>query len=198
MNNIIRKKIRAGKTGDSSGTEIFQNIDNEKIYYKDLNGNVKELINTDSLNSVVSALENETQYVEVTLSSIEILALADRPKELLPALPPNKYYSIQNIDFEVIQVKTHYDVSAVKFLQMSMNEAVCFLDPNLLADNTYVISAGPTLWTYYDGSNILQAPFFTGESSRILLQAYGGNPSKGDNTLLVKIRYKIKTVGSEL
>ena len=89
---IRRVNKKTVPNGTSKGVEIFQDEDTDLIYYKDVNGVLTPLT---SLTSVEAAIAANTaaiassggydNYIEVEISSAEILDIGSTPVELLPA-----------------------------------------------------------------------------------------------------------------
>jgi hypothetical protein len=61
-NNIQRKKIAAGKTGDNNGIEVFQGFDDDNIYYKTRKGGLVQLVDLETAQGLVGA-NNELSEV---------------------------------------------------------------------------------------------------------------------------------------
>lgn len=152
-------------------------------------------------------------YKEVPISSAQILTIGTIRVPLLPVLSAGQYYDNIKINLEYNHVTTSYtDPNGVIYIQ-SENGLGPFsaIINNPVISNSYssvtVVIANPSTEgtinsvqrnTFLPGSDILDttnsdlAIFMLGAKSPPF------NPSGGDGTMLVKIWYEIRNMGSEL
>lgn len=132
----------------------------------------------DSINTLSLGLD---QYVEVSITSAQILNMLANPITVLPALPVGQYY-VGNLYFEYTFVTTGYVGGATTVLQ--------------LKSGSVAVSSGgfrPSLYM----TDIIIGTTFTAqkEGDPIILAPSSANSTTGDGTLKVKLWYQIKTFG---
>ena len=152
-------------------------------------------------------------YKEVPISSAEILTIGTIKIELLPALSSGEYYDNVKINLEYNHVTTEYaDPNGVIYIQSSTGASgpfSAFTDSPLTNPYSSVcqVTVQPLNNLTIDSTSRNSFTFsndITGTNFSDLVMFMSGaktppfNPSAGDGTMLVKIWYEIRTVGSEL
>jgi hypothetical protein len=159
-------------------------------------------------------------YKEVPISSAEILTIGTVPIELLPQLPEGQYYDNVKMNLEYKFVTTPYvdgntaliinsinasfvaDFSASPYFAVTRTtpfaattDTACIIDGTQTQGTTTVSSLNYNARPF--SANIADPQF-----SDLHIYATGSkgapNPSGGDGTMLVKIWYEIRNIGSEL
>lgn len=142
---------------------------------------------------------NIWRYTEVSISSAELLALGDTPKQLLPAPGSGKYYDFSGIVFEYTFVTTGYNLVVPLYLTGADRGLI---RPQLINEVQNVITSirgGSADQNYLDAGSyfpVVEKKYLN--SSLNLMTWDDSNPTDGDGTLLVKIWYQVKTFGTEL
>ena len=158
-------------------------------------------------------------YKEVPISSAQILTIGTIPVELLPQLPEGQYYDNVKMNLEYKFVTTPYVDGNTALIINSINAAIGdFLanpyfavtrtTPFVATTDTACIIDGTQINSYTTVSavNYNARPFSANiadpQFSDLHIWATGSkgapNPSGGDGTMLVKIWYEIRNMGSEL
>lgn len=151
-----------------------------------LNAIVEE-VNTLSTNVATNAYT----YIEVPITSAQILNMWDTAIDLLPTLASNQYY-IFDIVLEYTAGTTPYVNTDPWGIYGSDIEYVEYSTVSLGATNeVYRISSSDQ--KFPDAAN----REFTGTSVKMYTNG-SANPTAGDGTILAKIWYKVRTFGSEL
>jgi hypothetical protein len=210
--NLRRVNQNKVNKATSTGLEIFQDAGDNDLYYKDKEGTNVLIATTavilplsdyvDSIGDRVTVIEaNDWTYLEVPVSSAEILALWGSPITLLPAPGAGKYYDWE-CDLEYIYGTTIYDGTAATDLKISQGDESTMFAAWLLTytQNTYTPLSSRS--QIFNTSDINTA--YTQNPPRIYntaLQFETTNnffPTTGDGTLLFKLRYKLRTAGTTL
>lgn len=144
-------------------------------------------------------------YLEVPVSSSQILSMGTSAVELLPAPGVNMYYdAIVVLEFTYNSIKYTMPVSddiAVVFESTYQGSLVRrFIDG---------FDSSDTVATCYPASSSVEQANTSGgvfissyaqkKNDRLILTLFnGGNPTNGNGTILAKVWYKVKTFGTEL
>lgn len=150
-----------------------------------------------SLSGAVSNMELE--YTEFTLTSLTLLTGLSGGVTVLDSLPANQYYDIDTVILEYTYGTSPYvlsDYIVVGNYHLSSNFLV-------VPGNRVVVIKNPWQSINYDQRNKVMVDYGGGTASIIgsQLDIYtytGTDATGGDGTVLVKIWYKVKTLGSEL
>jgi hypothetical protein len=155
--------------------------------------------------SYVSGVETPI-YIEIPVSSSQILNMVSNPIEILPDLSDMQYYEIDKITMELSSSigYTHVDddafcvyvggrvMSSISkfFLEQVGYYVHTIKDFSTVRENTFAYYPVRDTWTEVNGL----------ESRAITLSTYEQNNefTTGNGTILVKIWYKVRTFGSEL
>jgi len=148
--------------------------------------------------SYVNGIESYT-YVEVPISSAQILSMSSSPIELLPNSGTNNYYDIEKIIFEYTYGSSFYTFSQIFFRVEYNNNELAKVSTDFFGVTEDAL--GIILFsTENDSSNSIN--YFYPNSGflnkKLRMFVTGGNPTGGDGTILAKIWYKLKTFGTEL
>jgi hypothetical protein len=214
MQNIRRLNKSLIPKGDVKGVTIFQNIADEKLYYKNRSGVLVEIGN-DGLETrvttneadiatntaAIAALPAAPTYAEATMSAAQILAADSGGSgafELLADPGDGSYYIFDEIIAEYTHVSTNYSGGGGGSLEIQQNGyTIGILDKGMfetIGANNYIVltSGSPNYTTTAENLYPFQAGALT-----VLHQDLNGW-SGGDGTLLFKFRYKLVTPGTEL
>jgi len=140
-------------------------------------------------------------YIEVNITSAQILTLGSTPVSILSAPGANKYYEYYG-EAEYTHVSTAYTFANDLLGVLGENTySGGLMHPGLInsAQNkvSQFTSSGPV-----DGTTIVAEYYgsFAKELNEgvVLTTLNGTEPTLGDGTILVKIWYKVRTFGSEL
>lgn len=131
-------------------------------------------------------------YIEVPISSAQILAMSTTPIPFLPQPAANKYYEISKIILELTEGNIGYDITGIDSLIIqgfSETIAPSFIENGFDRKLVHHAVGKGTVVLDYGAVLFLAVP-------------YGVNPTVGEEgingTMLAKILYKIKTFGTEL
>lgn len=145
---------------------------------------------------------NALEYAEVSVSAAEIATSGNVGISLLPNSGAGKYYEVEKVLVETIQVTTPWTINEV-------NNPVMYFDGSVLppVDISVITTAGSgQVAVNHNGAYVnkagLTALVVAGNiSDGGALKMYtwnNDNPTGGDNMLLVKIWYNLRTLGTEL
>lgn len=152
-------------------------------------------------------------YKEVPISSAQILTIGTIPVELLPQLPQGQYYDNIKINLEYNHVTTSYtDPNGVIYIQSENGIgpfSAIINNPVISNSNSTVtvVIANPstegTINTVQRNTFLPSGDILDITNSDLAIFMLGAktppfNPSGGDGTMLVKIWYEIRNMGSEL
>ena len=151
--------------------------------------------------ATASYLNDGSLYSETTISSANILALDN--VQLLTNAPANGYYDVEKIIFEFNYGTTQYSISTPNALVLEQGSDMGLVSDNLITaakDKIVILSSFNPYNEDVDGAADNQntaVPFDKGSTLNLYWYS-GGTPSVGDGTILVKVWYKVRTIGTEL
>lgn len=184
MGLIKQKSTPTGKIATVESRTIDAIVED----VKDLNEQVSDSFSKLSL-----------QYKEIELSSLTILSDLSLGAVLMDAPAPNQYYDFYKLILEYNFGTTPYIITDYIIV------GNYFLSTNFLASptSTAVIIQNPWQSLIWDGAENANVDYGGGIPSLLGLGLNIGtynatNPTGGDGTILVKVWYKIRTIGSEL
>lgn len=133
-----------------------------------------------------------TEVVEI--NSADILTLGASPVSLLPVPGAGNYYDIEKIIFEYTHVTTAYAVTDV--LRLNLATDWLYVSTGLITQSSnQVVVMYPSGAFAEDTGNTAQA-LAVATNAGLTLDTYDGtDPTLGDGTLKVIIRYKVRTFG---
>jgi hypothetical protein len=152
-------------------------------------------------------------YKEVFISSAEILTIGTSPIPLLPVLSAGQYYDNIKINLEYNHVTTPYtDPNGIIYIQSQYGQGPfsAFIATPVISNSNSsvtVVIANPNrelpINTVQTNNFIPSSDILDTSNSDLAIYMLGAkippfNPSGGDGTMLVKIWYEIRSIGSEL
>lgn len=165
-----------------------------------LNDNTEVVTIEDIIQSVTGDSEGYTQTI-VNISSTQILAMGTTPVELLPAAGVGKYYEWEGF-VEYSHVTTPYAVSSNDMLMFGYESEYsgCLIQTLLITQaDSFAAKIGQFPQSNTSSSATLpdvelyRIPL----NDRIILTSWNGvDPTLGDGTMRVIIKYKVKTFGA--
>lgn len=203
--NIRRVNQKVVEKANTAGLEIFENSVDNKLYYKDKNGVLVELLiptssTISTIENSITTLENDSfTYTEVAISNAELLAIGSTPQEILPAPGANKYYDYFGI-LEYTYVSSNFAAfnDALGIIGAS-SYGGSYIGKNILTDTQSSITRFNSSETAALERTTETVKWHMYLNEAINLTTLGAtDPAGGDGTILVKIWYKIKTFGTEL
>jgi len=211
MNNINRVKSSSVQKGNSSGTTIFQNILDENLYYKTLDDNTHKIVNQKTLDTSTEILEEAINklsdtvaamsytYAEIPISNDQILALGSRGVTSDILVPKGMYPEIDSIFLEFTPRENPYSIGTITYISLRSHNAVEYSgDIGILTEeNPCVLKLVEE--SFLSGDSSYNAPSEGTEPLFVLSTGDGGlgeNPTLGDGTALLKIKYRFKSFGS--
>jgi hypothetical protein len=151
-----------------------------------------------TLNDLKAYLEaSEWTEVIINISSAQILSMGSSPIQLLPNAGLNKYYIFEGI-LEFIGNSTQYSIpdstSAIRiYYDQSFNGAGCYFN------KAFLLSKGSSVIPFNSIPNVgtNNAQNGIGLNSSIFLSTNNSeNPTNGNGTIRIILKYKIKTFGA--
>lgn len=202
LSRLLPKSIFASKATDSKVT-LFYNKNTSSICYRETDGTVVEVgSGTAALAALQSSVEDVESaaptYTEVAVSSAEILALGTSAKTLLPAPGANMYYDIEKVILEFSAGGTPYTLAGDYLALTLFNWKM--VGTGLITGLADKVSIVPDI----DNAANVGAEDIVINLDQTLNQPFGlttyneTDPLAGNGTLLVKIWYTARTVGTEL
>lgn len=147
------------------------------------------------ISSLTSDIYN---YLEVPVSSAEILDMGTTPIELLAAPGADNYYEVDKVRLEYTHVTTGYTYTDEIVLQINSNSK--FIKQILGTTNTWLVisdlNGTEGVVSAPVGADII--PSYGEQLNKgLYLNTYNGtNPTLGDGTLRAIITYRVRTFGS--
>lgn len=144
------------------------------------------------LSSVLGSYELDgTIYTEVSISSAQIKAMGTTPIELLPAPGAGSYLEIDKCILEYTAGATAYVFGIASNFGVRLGGSTVGSEYGVgtlgnTSDNIMIFSTSHSPSTYLENRSLV----ITNEDS--------DDPTLGDGTILAKIWYKVRTLGSEL
>ena len=169
-------------------------LDGTEELYTQTNG-VSEKFTLDDLKAYLEA--SEWTEVVINVSSAQILSMGSSPIQLLPNAGLNKYYIFEGV-LEFIGNGTSYSMpdstSAIRiYYDQSFNGAGCYFN------KAFLLSKGSSVIPFTSIPNVgtNNAQNGIGFNSSIFLSTNdGGNPTLGNGTIRIVLKYKVKTFGA--
>jgi len=159
---------------------------------------------TTYLSGVLSNSDGDLwQYAEVAISRANILSVGSLSYTSDILVPEGVYPEFQSIFFEFTPGETPYNLGTITYLAITTQNAVAYTgDAYILTESSNAVLklvedsflSSDTETSYSSPSNGSDALFVlsTGDGG------LGENPTLGDGTGLLKIKYRFRTFGSEL
>ena len=148
--------------------------------------------------TAITALENETQYTEVPISSAEILTLGSAGVTSSILVPDGQYAVPISAVFEFTPGSTPYNIGTLTTLTIVFSEGC-----GLSTDTAFLTDSDQNANAFIPDTSF-SAPAYPSDGTIPLFYmnvsggGLGENPTLGDGTGLLKIRYELRTFGSEL
>jgi len=157
--------------------------------------NTLYLTNSDgSIITINDVQTNVYTLTSVTLSSADILSCGTNPVQILPAPGPNKYYDIESVIFELNFNTTPYNLTDNYVMLYDGFEAYAQKQVLTASQDTVFVLRGENV--AIDTGQFITYSKVRQINKPIGFSTIGGaNPTGGDSTLTVKLRYKINTFG---
>lgn len=135
--------------------------------------------------SYLGSKPGSSLYAEITVPSAELLTIGDTPVTLIPSPGPGKFIQVIDVTLILDFVSVAYNITDAEIL---MGGVIAAGPGNL---STFLNSDTDALALIYPpGQNtIFDALPFLNQS--LTLTGNSGNPSQGDNDLVIKISYRI-------
>jgi hypothetical protein len=170
-NNIQRKKIAAGKTGDNNGIEVFQGFDDDNIYYKTRKGGLVQLVDLETAQGLVGA-NNELSEIlangsttsgqNITITSGDYIYLAGANARITGSVAGDMFHEsdrgmtvrtlagTESILFkpgsaEIVVSPSGVGSATLDFSAMTLGRSIAFQDASGTVALTSDISGGFTL-----------------------------------------------------
>lgn len=157
-----------------------------------------EVYTIEDVRETVLGTPDEILYTEVAVSSAEILTLGSVGKTILPAPGAGKYYDFSEVIIEYKHNSAQYNLSDYIVLGVDHITAnlIKFAQDNAIKSTPF----SSKTWDAVEGKLVEFGYGFTGcVNAQVDMYTYlGTDPTGGDGTMLVKIWYKVRTIGSEL
>jgi hypothetical protein len=172
------------------------NLDGSEEIYSQTSG-VSEKFTLNDLKAYLEA--SEWTEVIINISSAQILSMGSSPIQLLPNAGLNKYYIFEGIlEFIANMKNTQYSIpdstSAIRiYYDQSFNGAGCYFN------KAFLLSKGSSVIPFNSIPNVGTNNAQNGidSNSSIFLSTDNGlNPTNGDGTIRIVLKYKIKTFGA--
>jgi hypothetical protein len=183
------KYLTVSQAKNNSGTKdikIILDLDTNTFYTLDDDGNFLPITSTPT---------PEWTESEITLLDTDILNLGNSPIELLAAPGIGTYYVFESIIFEFTYGTSAYTLNEPLYIynggaQFQLADSIITLQvDNVIVVESFVSDTFVDTDTYiYYLPKTLNEPLTIGTWN-------GTNPTGGDGTLKVKMKYKIKTFG---
>lgn len=152
-----------------------------------------------ALSNIISQGASGYNYIEVNVSSSEFLNCGDNPIELLPApLNPNSYYDFyMNMEYE--GGSSGYTFASGLVIRHGATQAA-MISPSSFGKNVrWGIPIRPFLSTDVSGTFSLIKPYSPHLNQAVTLgTANLSNPTDGNGSILFKIWFKVRNMGTEL
>ncbi len=135
---------------------------------------------------------DDLTYTEVAISSAQILAMGNVPVELLPQPGANKYYDIDKIILEFKDNGTPFSTGANSLINIEPNYSKAAIDILNSGENSMAIlktSMNENTGGVYTLNTFLNEAITMSTQEDMI---------DGNGTILAKIRYKVRTFGTEL
>jgi hypothetical protein len=137
---------------------------------------------------------NGYSYIEVPLSSEQILELGSNPLAVLPAAGVNTYYQyVAILEFSVGEDLYTFENDYLNFSNSIISPNLISGDVNSVVEvssiSSYLINVSDEV-SINEPKNLNEPIFFFTNG--------GTNPTLGNGTILIKLWYKVRTFGSEL
>jgi hypothetical protein len=196
--SIVEKRIVA----EAEFNELFLNSENSDKLSRKVETGVAEVIATeDFVTDAIAAIPAPTleyTYIEVPISSAEILDLGTTPKLLLATLGAGLYYDVDKISFEFTEGSTSYTLTDPYLNLIGLPTAQ--IQSGLITggvDNIAIVRGGTS--NYCDTTETASYMGLDSMGAEIKIGTWNNsNPTLGDGTILVKIWYKVHTLGTAL
>lgn len=190
-----------------------KSIENKRVVLKENENlivqDIKNLVSSvNSLETSVSTIESEWTETIVNISPSEttysdgrptvasgILAMGTTPIELLSAPGVGNYYDIDSMTLEYTHVTTDYSNTSGKIGVYGSSQIYGYVYAGLMSTSGDTVSFIKSTETDVDTSVVVNGYEAISSNSPIIIQA-DANPTLGDGTLRVIIKYKVRTFGA--
>lgn len=197
-------KVRSAKSSELEvtkendlGIHLYKDKDKGTLCYKDKNNNVIEVgSDTAALLALIASVGETVSYAEVAISSAEILTLGSSAVTLLPAPGADEYYDIKDLIIESTGGTTPYTL-ADPTLMIQIDGEYSYIDKNII-NGGGVSFAKISTAVYSSADSYIHTAVQSTNSAVTITTDNGADPTVGNGTLLVKIWYVLRTIGTEL
>lgn len=194
----LYRKVRSLRQESLKGTPA-QNVPVRVQDLNDIEGKVNELVI--QVNTNTGSIPDVYTYKEIIVSSAQIKAMGTTPVTLIVAPGVGKYY-----DFVAVVEYTHVTTAYTFTGDMILIGGANSYGGGLIGKGLITVAEDKVAKVTHSPTEI-ETSFATeypitwamNLNEGIILTALNGtDPTTGDGTILIKIRYKIKTTGTEL